>query len=173
VQALLALVPAAWVTAAQARLATAVAAGETIAQLSSILPDDLLLVREAMCASLGWRRPGGSADDVVLLKDLTVATATQLQSLRALEAIAPRHAAFVASVRALDGLPAAAQLPQVQLVLSQWWCVRVANVYKESSWRLALNSFPTAQGMQTATGCAACSAAVPGVEHHFFLTFVG
>ena len=168
VQALLTLVPAAWVAAARARFTAAVAAGAPIAQLSSLLPDDLLLARETMCASLGWRRPGGGADDVVLLKDLTVATATQLQSLRALEAIAPRHAAFVASVRALDGLPAVAQLPPVRLVLSRWWCVRVANVYKESAWRLALNAFPTAQRMQTATGCAACSAAVPGVEHHFW-----
>jgi hypothetical protein len=117
-------VPAAWVTAAQARLAAAVAAGEDIAHLSSILSDDLLLARETMCAGLGWRRPSGGADNVVLFTDLTVAAATQLQRLRALEAIAPRHAACVASVRAFDGLPAAIQLPQVQLVLSRWWCVR-------------------------------------------------
>jgi hypothetical protein len=45
-------------------------------------------------------------------------------------------------------------------------------MYKESAWRLAINAFPTAQHMQTATGCAACSAAMPGVEHHFWTCLV-
>jgi hypothetical protein len=69
-------------------------------------------------------------------------------------------------VRTLDGLPAGAQLPVVWLVLSHWWGVRVANACKEAAWRLALNAFPTAQRIQLATGCAACSAVGPGVEHH-------
>jgi hypothetical protein len=168
VQALLALVPQVWLTSARAHLATAYAAGESTAQLSSVTPGDLLLARETLCADLGWQRPGGDADNVIRLADLTVATATTLQRLRALDAIAPRHAAFLDSVRTLDGLPAGAQLPIVQLVLCRWWGVRVANTYKEAAWRLALNAFLTAQRMQLATGCAACSVVGPGVEHHFW-----
>ena len=168
-QALLALVPQVWLAAARAHLAAAYAAGDSAAQLSIVTPDDLLLARETLCADLGWQRPGGSAENVIRLADLTVATATKLQRLSALDAIAPRHAAFLNSVRMLDGTPAGAQLPVVQLVLSRWWGVRVANTYKEAAWRLTLNAFPTAQRMQLTTGCAACSAAGPGVEHHFWL----
>ena len=166
VQALLALVPSVWVAAARARLAAAQAASGDIAHLFSVSSADLLLARETLCANLGWQQPGAAR--VIRLAGLTVAAATKLQRLSALEAIAPRHAAFVASVRALDGLAGAARLPEVQQVLSRWWSVRVANTYKEAAWRLALNAFPTAQRMQANTGCAACSAVVPGVEHHFW-----
>ena len=168
VQALLQLVPQLWVAAARVHLISARAAGMSIAQLSSITPDDLLLARESLCADLGWQRPGGDANAVIRLADLTVALATKLQRLRALDAIAPRHAAYLDSVRTLDSLPAGTQLPAVRLVLSRWWGVRVANTYKEAAWRLALNAFPTAQRMQLATGCAACSVVGPGVEHHFW-----
>jgi hypothetical protein len=102
------------------------------------------------------------------MADLTVSAATKLQRLHALDTIAPRHAAFLDSVRRLDGLPACAQLPVVQLVFVRWWGVRVANTYKEAAWRLALDAFPTAQRMQLATGCAACSVVGPGVQHQFW-----
>jgi hypothetical protein len=85
VQALLQLVPHVWVTAARAHLASALAAGDSIAQLSFISPGDLLLARETLCADLGWQRPGGDANAVIRLADLTVATATKLQRLRALD----------------------------------------------------------------------------------------
>lgn len=131
-------------------------------------PDELLLARETLCADLGWQRPGGDTNSVIRVADLTVAVATRLQRLTALDAIAPRHAAYLNSVRTLDGLPASTQLPAVQLVLSRWWKIRVANTYKEAAWRLALNAFPTAQRMHLTTGCAACSVVGPGVEHHFW-----
>jgi hypothetical protein len=149
-------------------LTTACAAGESTAQLSMVSDYDTLITREVLCAELGWQHPGGDATRVVRLTALTVAVATQLQRLSAHDAIAPRHAAFLNSVRTLDGLPVGTQLPDVQLVLSRWWRVRVANTYKEAAWRLALNAFPTAQRMQLATGCAACSVVGPGVEHHFW-----
>lgn len=169
VQALLALVPPQWVAAARAHLAAAYAAGESTAQLSTLSDHDILITQETLCAELGWQYPGGDADRVIRLTDLTVAVATQLQRLSAHDAIAPRHATFLHSVRTLDGLPTGTQLPAVQQVLSRWWRVRVANTYKEAAWRLALNAFPTAQRMQLAEGCcAACSVDGPGVEHHFW-----
>jgi hypothetical protein len=166
VQHLLSFVPSVWHTAARAHLAAAQAAGTSVAQLSSVSPVDILIAREQLCADLGWQRPG--ADGFIRLADLQVADATKLQRLAALDAIAPRHAAFVTRVRALDALPMAVSLPAVQSVLSRWWQVRVANMYKEAAWRLALDAFPTAQRMQTTAACAACSAAGPGVEHHFW-----
>lgn len=168
VQALLALIPSQWVDAARTHMAAAYAAGETTAQLAAMTPDELLLTRETLCADLGWQRPGGDTNNVIRVADLTVAVATRLQRLIALDAIAPRHAAYLNSVKTLDGLPADTQLPAVQLVLSRWWKVRVANTYKEAAWRLALNAFPTAQRMHLTTGCAACSVVGPGVEHHFW-----
>jgi hypothetical protein len=74
-----------WVTAAHAHLASALAAGDSIAQLSVIYPGELLLARETVCADLGWQRPGGDENAVIRLADLTVATATELQRLRALD----------------------------------------------------------------------------------------
>jgi hypothetical protein len=44
----------------------------------------------------------------------------------------------------------------------------MAETYKEAAWRLALNAFPTAQRMQLAMGCAACSMVGLGVEHHLW-----
>jgi hypothetical protein len=88
-----------------------------IAQLSPITHDDLLLARESLCADLGWQRPSGDVKAVIWLADLTVALATKLQRLRALDAIAPRHAACLNGVRTLKSLSVGTQLPNVQLVL--------------------------------------------------------
>ena len=168
VQDLLAVVPSEWLVAARTHLAAAQAAGQPVSDLAVVTSIDILLAREALCAELGWQRPGGDATRVIYLADLTVADATQLQRLAAHDAIAPRHAAFLSSVRALDGMQPGSQLPAVQSVLSRWWCLRVANTYKEAAWRLALNAFPTAQRMQRNTPCAACSVLGPGVEHHMW-----
>lgn len=72
----------------------------------------------------------------------------------------------------MDGTPAGTLLPVLQLVLSRWWGVGVANTYKKAAWRLALDPFATAQRMQLTAGCAACSVAGPGVEHRFWQCLV-
>jgi hypothetical protein len=68
----------------------------SIAKLSSTT-GDILLARTSLCAHLGWQRPGADANAVIRLADLTVAfkAATKLQRLRALDATAPRHAAYL------------------------------------------------------------------------------
>jgi hypothetical protein len=119
VQALLQLVPQVWVAAARVHPISALAAGMSIAQLASITPDNLLLVRGSMCADVGWQRPGGDANAVIPLADLTIALATKPQHLRALDAIAPRNAACLDNVRTLDSLPTAP---------SCCWCCLVAGV---------------------------------------------
>lgn len=164
VSTLLGLLPQQWVEAARQRLASALGMGQPTTQMMSIAAEDVAATRRSLCMSLGWHLTGR----VVKLQQLTVALATRLQQSPTLVAIAARHAAFQSSVRALEQAPPLVQLPAVTSVLSRWWALRVANMYKESAWRLTLNAFPTAQRMHLSTPCPACGEGMPGFEHLFW-----
>jgi hypothetical protein len=185
VGSLVGLLPADWTAFVRTGLHLLAALTATAAAPSPLPPPPVAAVtaasvasaRRLLCGGLGWRlpRPGGGEQLVIRLDALTVALATRLQRLAAHDAIAPRHAACLARVRALDGLPPGAQLPAVPSVLARWWRVRVANTYKEAAWRLPLDAFPTAARMQRAlpanqqSTCVACSHVGPDVSHHFWL----
>jgi hypothetical protein len=164
-QQLVAWLPPAWVSAAQAVLREARFGGGsppvcTVADVAS--------VRGLHAPGLGWRLPSGG---VLFLSALTVAAATRLQALDATAALSVRHSACLDRVRLLDGLPpAAGGVPPVREVLGRWWQLKVANTYKEAAWRLMLDAFPTARRMDlNAARCAACPGVCPDVGHHFWL----
>ena len=167
-QALMALLPAAWVTAAKNKFTAALQAGQSISTLIDVSNESMSAARSTMCAGLGWQLSVGQHVITVQLTELTVATATKLQHLSAHDAIQPRHDAFLQSIRRLDGYQQHIYLPPVTSVLHRWWNLRVANMYKEAAWRLTLNAFPTAQRMGLHTPCVVCGALSPGVEHHFW-----
>ena len=138
--------------------------------------------RSRVVADMGWHTRDG---EQVRPADLTVAIATQLQSLDSHAAIAQRHDAFALQVQQFDaqqqhvggssddGDDGDDLLPPVRHVLSRWWTLKVPNLYKEAAWRLALDAFPTAARMPVPVGgaprcCAACGAANPGYAHHFW-----
>jgi hypothetical protein len=168
VLALMALLPAAWVTAAKNKFTAAQQAGRSISTLVNVSSDSMSAARTAMCAELGWQLPVGSRMSTVQLAKLTVATATKLQRLTAHDAIQPRHEAFLQSIRRLDRYQQNVDLHAVTSALCRWWNLHVANVYKEAAWRLTLNAFPTAQRMGLHTPCVVCGVSSPGVEHHFW-----
>lgn len=170
VVALLGLVPAAWVAAAQAQAPQAAPAPQALASVARVPPADVGAACVAACECLGWVVPParpGAASRRVLLASLKVRLATGLQTLPACAAIAERHAVFLDRVRALDGLPGR-RLPPVVSALARWWRLRVANVYKEPAWRLALDAFPTAARMDLDSPCVACGVRMPGCAHHFW-----
>jgi hypothetical protein len=167
-QALMALLPAAWVTAANNKFTAAQQARQSISTLIIVSNDNMSAARTAICAGLGWQLPVGRHVVTVQLAQLTVAAATKLQRLTAHDAIQPRHDAFLQSIRKLDGYQQHIHLPAVTSVLHRWWSLHVANVYKEAAWRLTLNAFPTAQRMGLHTPCVVCGVLSPDVEHHFW-----
>ena len=59
-------------------------------------------------------------------------------------------------------------LPTVSSVLTRWWQLRIANTYKESAWRLALDAFPTARRMHSNSPCPACGEPSPDFSHLFW-----
>jgi hypothetical protein len=115
--ALMALLPVAWVVAAQNKFAAARQAGQSISALVNISNASMLAARNVMCADMGWQLCVGHRMRAVQLAQLTVATATRLQRLTAHDAIQPRHTAFLQSVRRLDGAQQNMQLPTVTSVL--------------------------------------------------------
>ena len=167
-QALLALLPTAWVAAANNKFAVAQQAGQSISDLVNISNASILDARNAICNELGWYLPVGHHMRAIQLAQLTVAMATKLQHLSSHDAIQPRHDAFLQCIRRLDGYQPNVQLPAVKSVLRRWWRLRVPNVYKEAAWRLTLNAFPTAQRMGLHTPCVVCSEPDPDVVHHFW-----
>ena len=164
VEGLLSLLPSAWVAAAEARFAAARASGASIATLMTVSALDHASARDALTACLGWRSDNNT---IIPLQQLTVAAATRLQRSAAVEAIQPRHAAFLAAATSLAGR-SHLQLPTVPSVLTRWWQLRIANTYKESAWRLALDAFPTARRMHSNSACPACGEASPDFKHLFW-----
>jgi len=167
-QALMALLPTAWVIAAKNKFTAAQQAGRSISTLMHVSNECMSDARSSMCAHLGWQLLVSHHMSTVQLTQLTVAAATKLQRLVAHDAIQPRHDAFVQSIRRLDGYQQHIQLPAVTSVLCRWWNLHVANVYKEAAWRLTLNAFPTAQRMGLHSPCVVCGVLSPDVEHHFW-----
>lgn len=167
-QALMALLPAAWVAAAKNKFTAALQAGQSISTLIDVSNESMSAARSTMCAGLGWQLSVGQHMITMQLTQLTVATTTKLQHLSAHDAIQPRHDAFLQSIRRLDGYQQHIYLPPVTSVLHRWWNLRVANMYKEAAWRLTLNAFPTAPRMGLHTPCVVCGALSPDVEHHFW-----
>lgn len=167
---LVAAVPQDWRAAAMT-VVVGLAAASLVARQAICLPVTAALVAQArtrVCSDLGWRTRGGV---VVRVASLTVALATQLQTLDSHIAIADRHSAFVDRVQALDQAhPGGPHLPPVTRVLARWWRLKVPNTYKEPAWRLTLNAFPAAERMHagTASDCVSCGAPRPGVSHHFW-----
>jgi hypothetical protein len=165
VSTLLDLLPEQWVEAATNRLTDALNRGRSAADLMSTA--DMAAARSSLSAHLGWHLH--SSPNPITLPQLTVALATRLQQSPTLEAIAERHSVFTAAAAALEQLTPLTQLPAVPSVLRRWWALKVANIYKESAWRLTLNAFPTAQRMHLSTPCPACGLAAPGFQHLFWM----
>ena len=171
-QALIALLPASWVEAAEHHFQHA---HQPVTMLMSVSQSDIDTARQQICGNLGWPAALISAHHMhpISFASVTVAAATRLQQSPIKQAIAARHALVLHMIEQLaDDLHQQQRLPTVTSVLHRWWQLKISNTYKEAAWRLTLNAFPTAQRMHISSPCPACGQSSPGLQHHFWLCSV-
>ena len=167
VQALIALLPAPWVEAAENHFHQA---HQPVTVLMSVSQSDIQASRQLMCVNLGWPTAllPPNLTRPLTFAALTVAAATRLQHSPTKLAIAKRHADVGRMIAELHDHPPQ-QLPAITTVLHRWWQLKVSNDYKEAAWKLTLNAFPTAKRMNNSNPCVACGHTGPDLQHHFWL----